>query len=332
MSFPGTIAILGGGTWATALAKILLSKQKHIHWYMRRPEQIKDFKKLGHNPSYLTNVDFNLDRITFFDDINQVVALSDTLILAIPSPYLKMHLERLRVELKDKFVISAIKGIIHPENMLVTDYLTRYYQVSPTQIAIIGGPCHAEEIAMERHTYPTIACKDPHKAQQLAEVFTTRYVKVSTSEDVDGIEIAAVLKNVYAIATGICHGLKYGDNFQAVLVSNAIKEMERFIHLINRHRRNICSSAYLGDLLVTAYSSFSRNRTFGNMIGKGYSVKAALLEMPMIAEGYYGAKCIMEMNEKLQVNIPIVQAVYHILYENAPAFREIKQLRENILA
>lgn len=331
MSLSDKIAILGGGTWATALAKILLSKQKQIHWYMRRSEQIEKFKCLGHNPSYLTNVDFNLDRITFYSDINQVVTESDILVFAVPSPYLKAHLSKLIEPLTNKIIISAIKGIIHPENVLVTEYFINNYGVDSDHIAIIGGPCHAEEIAMDRQTYPTIACKDLLKAQQLAQRFTTRNVKVSVSQDVEGIEIAAVLKNVYAIAAGICHGLKYGDNFHAVLVSNAAKEMEHFVQKINKHHRNICSSAYLGDLLVTAYSSFSRNRTFGNMIGKGYSVKATLIEMPMIAEGYYGTKCIMEMNQKLKAHIPIVETVYNILYDNADAGKEIKKLRENIL-
>lgn len=331
MVFPGKIGVLGGGTWATALAKIMLAHEKHINWYMRRPEQIEEFVKFGRNPSYLSNVEFNTDRITFYSDINEIVKDSDTLILAVPSPFLKSHLEKLSVEIDDKFIISAIKGIVSPENIVVTDYLKQYYNVSPENIAIIGGPCHAEEIALERLTYPTIACADLSKAETLTQVFTNRFVKASTSTDVDGIEIAAVLKNVYAIAAGICHGLKYGDNFQAVLVTNAVQEMKRFVDAASPIQRNIFDSAYLGDLLVTSYSSFSRNRTFGSMIGKGYSVKAAQIEMEMIAEGYFGTKCVMEMNECYAVNIPIVSSVYRILYENVPARFEVKQLREQIL-
>ena len=331
MSFPGKIAILGGGTWATALAKIMLSQGKSINWYMRRSEQIADFLKTGHNPSYLSTVEFNLDRITFYSDINEIVGASDTLILAVPSPFLKGHLEKLTVSISDKFVISAIKGIIPPENLLVTDYLTQYYNIPSENMAIIGGPCHAEEIALERLTYPTIACADIQKARALAHVFNNRFVRASVSNDVAGIELAAVLKNVYAIASGICHGLKYGDNFQAVLVSNAISEMERFVDVICPIERRIQDSAYLGDLLVTCYSSFSRNRTFGSMIGKGYSVKAAQIEMEMIAEGYYGTKCIREMNEKYNVNIPIADMVHRILYENSSAREEVKILREQIL-
>lgn len=332
MNFPGQIAILGGGTWATALAKIILSSQKCINWYMRRPEQIEEFKKTGHNPSYLSNVEFNLDRITFFSDINEVVKQSDTLIIAIPSPFLKGHLERLGEEgLSNKFIISAIKGIIPPENLLVTDFIMQSYNIAPQNIAIIGGPCHAEEIALERMTYPTVACEDNNKAMLLAELFASRHIKSSASTDVIGIEIAAVLKNVYAIASGIAHGLKYGDNFQAVLISNAISEMERFVNIVSPKARNINNSAYLGDLLVTAYSGFSRNRTFGSMIGKGYSVQAAQMEMEMIAEGYYGTKCIKEMNDRYNVYIPIVDTVYRILYEGAIPRQEIKFLREKTI-
>lgn len=331
MEFPGKIAILGGGTWATALAKIMLNHEKHINWYMRRPEQIEEFKALGRNPSYLTNVEFNLDRITFFSDINELVDASDTLVLAVPSPFLKGHLEKLDKGIENKFIVSAIKGIISPENILVTDYLHKYYNIPHDNMAIVGGPCHAEEIALERITYPTIACTDIDKAQRLAQVFTNRFVKASVSTDVAGIELAAVLKNVYAIASGISHGLKYGDNFQAVLVSNAISEMERFVDTVSPVDRCIQHSAYAGDLLVTCYSSFSRNRTFGTMIGKGYSVKAAQIEMEMIAEGYYGTKCIMEINDCYGVNIPIAEMVYKILYENVPARFGIKTLREEYL-
>lgn len=331
MSLPGKIAILGGGTWATALAKIMLMQQKHINWYMRRPEQIEEFCKFGHNPSYLTNVEFNTDRISFYSDISEVVKDSDTLIFAVPSPFLKGHLEKLTVGLSDKFVISAIKGIVSPENVMVTDYLVDEYNVPRNNVAIIGGPCHAEEIALERMTYPTIACADIEKAEALAQIFNNRFVKASASADVDGIELAAVLKNVYAIASGICHGLKYGDNFQAVIVSNAVSEMNKFLEAVYPLERNIYDSAYLGDLLVTAYSSFSRNRTFGSMIGKGYSVKAAQIEMQMIAEGYFGTKCVMELNEKFGVSLPLVETVYRILYEQAPARQEIKKLREHFL-
>lgn len=332
MSFPGKIAILGGGTWATALAKITLTKEKHIHWFIRRDDQIEEFRKNGHNPSYLSNVPFNTDRISFSSDINEIIAQSDTLIIAIPSPFIKEILQNIPDgALRDKFIISAVKGIIPPENYLITDFFEKEYQLNKLNIAIIGGPCHAEEIALERLTYPTIACPDIHKANVLANLLSNRFVKASSSNDVEGIEVAAVLKNIYAIAAGICHGLKYGDNFHAVLVSNAIQEMERFVNKLSVVHRDIKSSEYLGDLMVTAYSVFSRNRTFGSMIGKGYSVKAAQMEMEMIAEGYYGTKCIHEMNEHLGVYLPIVDAVYRILYQGESSKTVIKTLSETVL-
>jgi glycerol-3-phosphate dehydrogenase (NAD(P)+) len=332
MSFPGKIAILGGGTWATALAKIVLLHEPEISWYMRRPEQIEEFKKLGHNPVYLSNVEFDVSRINFTSDINELVAQSDTLIFAVPSPFLKDHLAKLTIPIADKYIVSAIKGIVPSENIVITDYLSQFYNVPLNNIIIVAGPCHAEEIAWEKQSYLTIGCQDIEKATAFGEVFTNRFLKTTSSTDVNGIEIAAVLKNVYAIASGICHGLKYGDNFQAVLISNSVIEMDNFVaKVVPNVKRHICDSAYLGDLLVTAYSTFSRNRTFGSMIGKGYSVKAAQLEMEMIAEGYYATKCIKEMNDSYQVSLPIVDTVYRILYEKASPRAEIKRLREEIL-
>lgn len=328
MSFPGKIAVMGGGSWATALAKIVLSNQDAINWYMRRPEQIEDFKRMGHNPSYLTSIYFNTDKITFYSDINEVIEQSDTLIFATPSPFLKQHLAKVTTSMSDKFIISAIKGIVPDENMLIADYFTEYYKVPENNIAVIGGPCHAEEISFERLSYLTLACRDIEKARVLTQIFRNSYLKSSCSEDVVGIEYASVLKNVYSIVAGICHGMKYGDNFQAVFISNAIEEMRNFVHAVHGLARDITDSAYLGDLLVTAYSRFSRNRTFGTMIGKGYSVRTAQLEMEMIAEGYYGTKCIHEINEKYKVNMPILDALYAILYERKSPVIAIKQLTE----
>jgi Glycerol-3-phosphate dehydrogenase len=328
MSFPGKIAIMGGGSWATALAKIILSNQDTIHWYMRRPEQIDDFTRMRHNPSYLTSVYFDTDKIRFYSDINDVIRESDTLIFATPSPFLKQHLAKVEAPLDNKFIISAIKGIVPDENMLIADYFSEYYHVPGNNIAIIGGPCHAEEISFERLSYLTLACRDIEKAKILSGIFRNSYLKSSCSEDVEGIEYASVLKNVYSIVAGICHGMKYGDNFQAVFISNAIEEMRNFVYAVHGLARDITDSAYLGDLLVTAYSRFSRNRTFGTMIGKGYSVKTAQLEMEMIAEGYYGTKCIHEINERYQVNMPILDALYAILYEQKSPVAVIKQLTE----
>lgn len=328
MNLPGKIAIMGGGSWATALAKIALSTQDSIHWYMRRPEQIEAFKQLEHNPSYLTSVRFDTSRIQFYEDINRVIEESDTLVFATPSPFLKQHLQKVQTSMREKFIISAIKGIVPDENMLITDYFTEHYGIPAEQIAIIGGPCHAEEIALERLSYITLACPDLERAHTLATVFRNGYLKNSVSQDVIGIEYAAVLKNVYAIAAGICHGMKFGDNFFAVFISNAIEEMRRFLDVVHGLKRSVTDSAYLGDLLVTAYSRFSRNRTFGTMIGKGYSVKTAQIEMEMIAEGFYGTKCMREINAHYQVSMPILDAVYEILYERKSPFTVIRQLTE----
>lgn len=286
MNLPGKIAIMGGGSWATALAKIVLSTQERINWYMRRDDQIQDFLQTGHNPSYLSAVEFDINRINFYSDINRTIEESDTLIFATPSPFLKQHLKKVTTSLENKFIVSAIKGIVPDENMLVADYFSEYYHVPINHIAVIGGPCHAEEIALERLSYITLACPDIDYAYQLSPVFKNQYLRNYCCKDVTGIEYASVLKNVYAIVAGICHGMKYGDNFLAVFICNAIEEMRNFLYAVHGLERDITDSVYLGDLLVTAYSRFSRNRTFGTMIGKGYSVKTAQLEMEMIAEGY----------------------------------------------
>lgn len=324
--FPGKIAIMGGGSWATALAKIVLSTQENINWYMRRPELIEEFRLVKHNPNYLTSVTFDTERISFYSDINQAIEASDTLIFAVPSPFIKQHLEKVSTPLKDKFIISAIKGLVPDDNVLITDYFANHYQVPHENIAIIGGPCHAEEIALERLSYLTLACTDIRKVEALSEVFNNHYLSNCLSEDVIGIEYASVLKNVYSIVAGICHGMKYGDNFQAVFLTNAIKEMERLLKAVHPIERDVTDSVYLGDLLVTAYSRFSRNRTFGTMIGKGYSVKTAQLEMEMIAEGYFGTKCIHTINENYKVDMPILDALYGILYEKKSSTTVIREL------
>lgn len=329
MKLPGRIAIMGGGSWATAIAKMVLVQEEEINWYMRRDDRIEDFKRLGHNPAYLSGVKFDIKRIHFSSNINDIVKNSDTLILVTPSPYLKIHLKKLKTKIKDKFIVTAIKGIVPDENMIVSDYLTKVYNVPPENIAVLGGPCHAEEVALERLSYLTIACPDKEKARVFARKLANNYIKTSVSDDVAGIEYGSVLKNVYAIAAGICSGLKYGDNFQAVLISNAIQEMQRFLNTVHPIPRSVDDSAYLGDLLVTSYSNFSRNRTFGSMIGKGYSVKSAQIEMEMIAEGYYGTKCIKELNKHYHVNMPILDAVYNILYERISPMIEIKLLTDS---
>lgn len=328
MNLPGKIAIIGGGTWATAIAKLILNNTDSINWYMRRKDRIDDFKRLGHNPAYLSSVKFDISRIHFSNNLNMTIRNSDMLIFVTPSPYLKQHLKKLKTPLYNKFIVSAIKGIVPDENMIVTDYLKKIYNVPAENLAVIGGPCHAEEVALERLSYLTIGCADTERAKIVANMLNGNFLKTSISQDVEGIEYGSVLKNVYAIAAGICYGLKYGDNFQAVLISNAIQELNRFVNAVKPIDRNICESVYLGDLLVTAYSRFSRNHTFGTMIGKGYSVKTAQIEMEMVAEGYYGTKCIKEVNEKYNVEMPILDAVYNILYNKKSSFTEIRQLTE----
>ena len=328
MQIPYRIGIMGGGSWATAIAKIISMTQTNFNWYMRRPDQIEEFKNFGHNPYYLTGVKFNVDCITFYNNINELVQNSDILIFAIPSPFLKQHLQKLTVPIKDKILLSAIKGIVPDENMLVSDYLSSFYEVSKSNIVVLAGPCHAEEVAMERLSYLNIASINPKQSALITDMLSTHFIRTTISYDVTGIEYASVLKNVYAIVSGICHGLKYGDNFQAIFLSNAILEMERFINTVSHQPRNICHSTYLGDLLVTAYSRFSRNRIFGTMIGKGYSVKTAQLEMEMIAEGYFGTKCIKEINSEYKVEMPILDAVYSILYERKSAVPTIRKLTE----
>ena len=326
MTFPGKIAVMGGGSWATAVAKMVLATQDEIMWYMRRQEQIDDFKMQSRNPSYLTGLKFDTSRINFTSNINDVATEADIMIFVMPSPFLKKHREKLTKPINDKFIISAIKGIVPDENMIMTDFFHNIYGVPEENMAVVAGPTHAEEVAMERLSYLTIGCLDREKGKEVCKIFNSRYITCNTCDDMRGIEIASVMKNIMAIAAGICHGLKYGDNFQAVLISNAIAEINRFCNAVFPLQRNIDDSAYLGDLLVTSYSKFSRNRLFGSMIGKGYSVKAAQMEMEMIAEGYYGAKCIHQMNDNYHVVMPITDAVYNILYKRISPTIEIREL------
>lgn len=325
----GVIGILGGGSWATAIAKIILTTQPHINWFIRRSEQIEAFKALGHNPTYLQAIEFDTSKITFFSesDINKFFRSSDAVVLITPSPYIKGYLKKVRKSsMRDKFIVNAIKGIVPEENVLVSQYLIEEFDVPRDHIGVIGGPCHAEEVARHRRSYLTVACSDLKKAEIFAQTLRNDFVSCVTSNDIEGVQYASVLKNIYAIAAGICNGLQYGDNFQSVLISNAIAEMNTFINAVHLIKRDITDSVYLGDLLVTAYSQFSRNRTFGNMIGRGYSVRAAQSEMEMIAEGYFGTKCIREINKYYQVNLPICEAVYDILYEKKDPAKTILKL------
>lgn len=320
---------MGGGSWATALAKLMLQNRPDIIWYMRRDDRIEDFKRLGHNPAYLTDVNFDTSRIDFSSDINDVCRRADTLLLVMPSPYFKAHVDKIEVDISDKNIVSAVKGIVPDSNELITDYMMRCFGVSEARSMVVSGPCHAEEVALDRPSYLTVGCSDLGMAELFAGCLVGKNNHAITSSDVEGIEYAAVLKNVYAIAAGIVHGLKTGDNFKAILISNAIREMERFLDAVSPRPRQICDSVYLGDLLVTGYSRFSRNHNFGSMIGRGYSVKAARMEMEQTAEGYYGAKCISDINARYDVAMPILDAVYSVLYRNVPAHRAFKALAQH---
>jgi glycerol-3-phosphate dehydrogenase (NAD(P)+) len=324
------IGIIGSGSWATAMAKILLNNLDSINWYFRNQENINFFKKNGHNPNYLCDVIFDDQKINFYNDLNQIALDSDILILVIPSAFLKESLTHLTVDISKKFIISAIKGIVPDDNLIVGKFINQQFNVPFESIGIIAGPCHAEEVALERLSYLTVACPDVKKARAFALMTESSYIRAHISDDIYGTEYASVLKNIIAIAAGICNGLHYGDNFQAVLVSNAIQEIKRFVDKVHPITRDIKGSSYLGDLLVTAYSQFSRNRLFGTMIGKGYSIRSAQLEMHMVAEGYYAVKCIKEINQEHNVNMPICDAVYNICYENISPAIEIRLLTENL--
>jgi glycerol-3-phosphate dehydrogenase (NAD(P)+) len=323
-------AVIGGGSWATAIAKMLCVNVPEIAWYMRSESAVEHIKEYFHNPNYLSSVEFHIEKLKLTNDINEAVAYADYIIFAIPSAFLSAELEKLTVSLKDKIIFSAIKGIIPETSLIVGEHFHDVYDIPYENIGVITGPCHAEEVALERLSYLTIACSNKEKARVVANHLSSNYIKAKISDDIIGTEYAAMLKNIYAIAAGIAHGLGYGDNFQSVLMSNAIREMKKFIRKVHKMKRNINNSAYLGDLLVTGYSIFSRNRMFGNMIGKGYTVKSAMMEMSMVAEGYYATKSSYNLNQEYKADTPIIDAVYAILYEGKEAKKVFKKLTEKL--
>jgi len=325
--------MIGGGSWATAIVKMLSDNfaAKEIYWWMRNADAIAHLQKYKHNPSYLSSVEIRIPESNICGDLSSVIASADYIVLNVPAAFLKETLQGISPEqFRNKKIISAIKGIVPDENMIIGEFMNVNYGVALEDILVISGPCHAEEVALEKLSYLTIACIDLGLATRFASLVNTRYIKTNVSDDIFGTEYAAVLKNIYAVASGICHGLGYGDNFQAVLISNAIREIKRFVDAVHPISRDIKESAYLGDLLVTSYSQFSRNRTFGNMIGKGYTVKSAQLEMNMIAEGYYAANSMHHVNKKYKVDMPISRAVYAILYEKHSPHIEMKLLTEQL--
>jgi glycerol-3-phosphate dehydrogenase (NAD(P)+) len=325
------VAVIGGGSWATALVKLLCNQQQSVGWWMRNEEAVSHIKNFKHNPRYLQSVQFDTSQLHISTNLEQVISPAKIVVLATPAAFLTKIFEGISEDLfKDKVVFSAVKGIIPEHNSIPARYIHKTFGTPYEKIGIICGPCHAEEVAMERLSYLTIGCSDTNIAEEMANMLSCRYIKTTTTDDLFGTEISAVLKNVYALVAGICHGLGYGDNFQAVLISNAVQEIERFIDVVSPVHRDVKSSAYLGDLLVTAYSNFSRNRTFGFMIGKGYSVKSAQLEMNMIAEGYFATKCLIEINKRFNVDMPILTAANNILYHRISPIIEIKILSDKL--
>lgn len=324
-------AVIGHGSWATAIVKILTEHKCAVGWHVRNEEILESILSDGVNNRYLRDVEFEKSRIAPSNDINKVVSEADIIIMAAPSAYLKEFLKPLSVSLKDKFVVSAIKGIIPDEYLTIVEYLVKHYELSMNQVGIITGPTHAEEVALERLSYLTVVCKSEENAHLLGEHFSTKYIKLSYSTDLYGVEYAAILKNIYAIAVGMAAGLGYGDNFLAVLISNSAMELSRFLNESAPYERNTRASAYLGDLLVTCYSIFSRNRRLGNLIGRGCSVKSALNEMTMVAEGYFAADCLRHLNLNHKIELPIADMVYNVLYRGASARSAMKSLTSKLV-
>jgi glycerol-3-phosphate dehydrogenase (NAD(P)+) len=328
--------ILGSGSWATALAKMLADNKNEINWLLRNEQAIEYFSKRGHNPNYLTSVNFNTALLQFSTDVATVVAESDIILIATPSAYVEDTLKQLNKEsFKNKKVLSAIKGITPTENILLNEYLFRHFDLPLENYFTVMGPCHAEEV-------------NENETEDIASNFKTEYINTVVNHDVIGVQYAAVLKNIYALGAGLAHGLEYGDNFLSVLIANCADEMAGFLknagieHMVvgehesedpitHRKSPNYAASVYLGDLLVTCYSLFSRNRTFGTMIGKGYSVKAAQLEMNMVAEGYNASRCIYEINKQVGADMPIAKAIYQILWEQLTAQKGFKQIEEVLI-
>jgi len=325
--------VIGGGSWATANIKMLADNttEKEIFWWMRCASSVEHIHKFRHNPNYLSSVEIDVPAQHISTDLKAIIKQADFIILNVPAAFLKEALAGITADdLAGKKIVSAIKGIVPDENQIIGEFMNQHYNMPFENIVVISGPCHAEEVALEKLSYLTIASRDTELAAEFAGLISTRYIKTIISDDIYGTEYGAVLKNIYAIASGICHGVGYGDNFQAVLISNAIRELERFVAAVHPIDRDIKESAYLGDLLVTAYSQFSRNRTFGNMIGKGYTVTSAQLEMNMIAEGYYAVNCLHQVNKQYKVFMPICDAVYDILYRKVSSVTKMKQLADQL--
>jgi glycerol-3-phosphate dehydrogenase (NAD(P)+) len=351
-----TFGIIGSGSWGTALAKILTDNKNKINWWIRSEETIKHLLARRHNPQYLSSVFFDTSLLQPTTNASEVIRNSDCIIIAVPSAYAADTLHKLDKNIfKGKKIISAIKGILPDQNLLLNDYLKQHFNVALEDYFAVLGPCHAEEVASEKLSYLTFSGVDEKTTSAIASHFKTEYLNTIVNPDIYGVQFAAILKNIYALGAGIAHGLDYGDNFLSVLIANSADEMAGFLrkagiknidvghisddrkpatankkNVINHHI-NYAASVYLGDLLVTCYSLYSRNRTFGNMIGKGYSVKAAKLEMNMVAEGYNASKCMKIINESIQADMPIAETVYKILWDNMPAAEGFAKIEETLV-
>lgn len=328
---PAKISVIGGGSWATAISKILSDNGHEVYWWLRKQETVDYVRQFRHNPSYLSMVEFDLPAEQISNDLKWVISQSDWIVFAVPSYYFPDMMKELSPEdLKGKNIVSAIKGIVQEGHLLISQYLNKAFEVSLDRITNVSGPCHAEEVASEKLSYLTFASPNTEMAKELAGIFANRFVNTHWSADLQGTEYAAVLKNVYALATGITVGLGYGDNFRAVLVSKAMQEMQYFLKDVLQGDRDVLNSPYLGDTLVTCYSQHSRNRTFGLMIGRGYSVNAAKLELNMVAEGYYSTNALKKIADEHKLQMPILNAVYHILYDKIAPSIEMHLLSEKL--
>lgn len=324
-------AVVGYGSWATAIVKILTENQYRVNWHILNEDVLESVVSDGRNCKYLRDVDLDMSLVNPSSDINEVVATAQNVVLAMPSAFAKKVLEPLEVSLEGKLVISAVKGIVPDEYLPLTDYVMVRYGVLQSDIALITGPSHAEEVGLHRLSYLTAVCRNAQHRKQMIEMFSRPYIMVSESEELEGVEYASIMKNIYAIAVGMAVGLGYGDNFVAVLISNCAAEMSRFFASFGSAKHRVLASASLGDLLVTCYSNYSRNRRFGLLIGRGCTVKSAMNEMTMVAEGYYAAKCIRHTSVDKELKLPIADMVYNVLYNNASARRAMRELTKNLI-
>tara|TARA_B100001093_G_scaffold399197_1_gene386631 strand:+ start:369 stop:1364 length:996 start_codon:yes stop_codon:yes gene_type:complete len=330
MNYENNIAVLGAGSWGTAIIKMLCENVKEVLWYVRNSDHANEIIKFKRNPKYLKDLKIDIDKLVISSNIEMIIKKSNIIILAIPSPYINESLEKYKSILNQKIIFSGSKGVIPESHLVITDHLNKYYNIPYENLGIISGPTHAEEIAKEKLSYLTIGSTNKNICNFLSEKLKSSYIKTSISNDVVGIEYSATLKNIYSILVGISFGLGYGDNFISVLISHCSKEMIKFIKSIDNVKRDFSHSAYIGDLLVTTYSSFSRNRTFGKMIGEGKSIDEAISKMSMIVEGYYATKNAYEISKLNNEKFLIINTAYKILYKGESPERLIKNLSLNL--